>query len=259
MNDSTAGILNTTLTRDYVCAECRGVLVERVIKGIWKVLCPAGHDAPFVTRSSADRALSKKLEKAGIAVTPDFRGHSPLKRSAAALALFAPIKEKETYKRPEPIHIAPPPQPYTAMTQRRNNAMANNNPLERDKELTAFAAGELMDLPALLKVAELLVVDTAGSIRATKALLEEAVTDAQVNAAVDGKNAETRKLQMEQAVNGNGDVVRLRAQVDTLEGQRAAAEVDYNHLHRRWRSALSIADLQAAKIGYLATYRKEGK
>jgi len=55
MNARTGGLLNTTLVRDYVCAQCRGPLVEKVIDGAPIVLCPKSC-APggFVTRSFAE-------------------------------------------------------------------------------------------------------------------------------------------------------------------------------------------------------------
>jgi hypothetical protein len=64
MNDATHGILNTTIVRDYVCAQCYGELVERVEAGALVVACPQ-HCAPggFVTRHYATRRLSESVSE----------------------------------------------------------------------------------------------------------------------------------------------------------------------------------------------------
>lgn len=131
-----------------------------------------------------------------------------------------------------------------------------NNPQNRDQEVTTFATAELMALPALVRDAELLMQDLAQSVRETKRLLAEAEVDAQINATADGKNAEQRKLQLEAAVFNNASVQALRATLSAQEQQAVTAEVDYSGLHRRWKTALALAELQTAKITYLATFKK---
>lgn len=136
--------------------------------------------------------------------------------------------------------------------------MANATP-QTDKDITAFAAAELMALPALVRTAETLLADLGQTVRATKQLLAEAETDAQINATVTGKNAESRKLELEAAVNSSAAVTTCRGQLAALEQAYAAADVDYSSLHRRWKSAMALAELQAAKIRYLATFEPKSK
>lgn len=127
----------------------------------------------------------------------------------------------------------------------------------RDKEITDYAATELMTLPKLLRQAETLVFDLNLSARETKRLLGEAETDAQINATVTGKNAESRKLELEAAVNNDPSVEAIHATLSNVEQQYALAEADYNDLGRRWKAAVALAELQAAKIRWLATFEKK--
>lgn len=62
MNNVTAGTLNTTLARDYVCAQCWGALVERHINGEFTIVCPRGcQPGGFVTAEYAARRRSNDL------------------------------------------------------------------------------------------------------------------------------------------------------------------------------------------------------
>ena len=65
MNEATGGVFNTTLVRDFVCAQCWKPLVEICIKGIgFKVLCPRGcQPGGFVTRGYAERRYAKEMEE----------------------------------------------------------------------------------------------------------------------------------------------------------------------------------------------------
>jgi len=62
MNERTEGVMNLVLTRDYVCAQCFGLLVEKFVDGKMTVACPR-HCEPggFVTLSHAARFLSASV------------------------------------------------------------------------------------------------------------------------------------------------------------------------------------------------------
>lgn len=132
----------------------------------------------------------------------------------------------------------------------------SNAPL-KDNEVTAYATSELMALPALVRDAEQLMSDLGQTVRSIKLSLAEAEIDAQINVTPDAKNAEGRKLQLEAAVNNSDTVQGLRGTLAGTEQQYATAEVDYNALHRRWKTAMALAELQAAKIRWLATFDKK--
>ena len=52
MNEKTDGVFNTTLTRDYLCAQCWGRVVEKCTDGEWIVACPKGcQPGGFVSQS----------------------------------------------------------------------------------------------------------------------------------------------------------------------------------------------------------------
>lgn len=124
-----------------------------------------------------------------------------------------------------------------------------------DKELTARVTADLLGLPDQLRSMDMLIAGMRTEIGAAKRALEEAELDAQINAVVDGKNAEARKLQQEQAVRGSLAVREAREALSEREAELAAAETDYKALSRRWTAALALAEMQSAKINFLARVR----
>lgn len=119
-----------------------------------------------------------------------------------------------------------------------------------DRELTQTATRELLELPAAMRDMEVALAGFTSDARLVKSELEDAELSAQINCTADAKNAEGRKLQLESAVANDGQVLALRGRLAGLETQRATAEADFNDLHRRFRAALAIAELQTAKINY---------
>lgn len=250
MNDATNGILNTTLTRDYVCDKCAGVLVERVIAGRFTVLCPKGCAAPFATRRAVEKRRSAEIERAG-RLENKWRQFPYGSQAAAALSLFAPDAPKEK----TPTTLPRRSLTYVVPTSQRLSMTTLEIP---DKTITQTASAELLSLPAELRDAEALVANLTVDLRQAKSDLASAELDAQINAAPQGKNAEARKLELEAAVNASPAVTAARERLQLLESQVATAEVDQTHLARRFRAALALAELQTAKIGYLTTFNKPG-
>lgn len=135
-------------------------------------------------------------------------------------------------------------------------AIRSNN---EDRELTQYAIGELKKTPEELRLAELNMANIALDLRHAKAELADAELDAQVNCVADAKNAEGRKLQLEQAAAKDPTVLALRSKVVEIESVQVGAETSYNDLHRRYRAALAITELQTAKITYLARFERPAK
>lgn len=133
-------------------------------------------------------------------------------------------------------------------------AIKGNN---EDRELTQYAVGELKGIPEELRMAELNMANIALDLRHTKADLAEAEMDAQINCVADAKNAEGRKLQLEQAAAKSPEVQALRLKLVEIESIQVGAEAAYNDLHRRYRAALAITELQTAKISYLARFDRQ--
>lgn len=123
-----------------------------------------------------------------------------------------------------------------------------------DRELTQYAIGELRCTPEEMRQAEINMANIQLDIRQAKAELADAELDAQVNCNADAKNAEGRKLQLDKAVKENSAVQMLRTKLAGLEAILVGAETSYNDLHRRYRAALVITELQTAKIIYLAKF-----
>lgn len=245
MNETTAGILNSTLTRDYVCGVdgCDRRLRERCVGGEWIVDCAGGHTGPFITGRAADRAKSRKLERLGVAVTPGTKLTAAEVRGKID-ALFGDEDTGPT--RPGQAN------PTYPATPERNAMTIAELP---DKTITQAATADLLALPDQLRSAETTVANLTIDLRQAKSEAASAELDAQINAAPDGKNAEARKLQLEAAVNASPAVAAARDRVALLEAELATAEVEQTALARKYRAALALAELQAAKITFMATFK----
>lgn len=125
-----------------------------------------------------------------------------------------------------------------------------------DKELTQRAANELSTLPDEMHEAELQMANLGMDLRVAKQDLADAEIEAQINCAADAKNAEGRKLQLEKAILESAAVQAARSKVVGLEAMQVGAETRYSDLHRRFRAALAITELQTAKINYLAKFER---
>ena len=127
--------------------------------------------------------------------------------------------------------------------------------LPTDRELTARITIELIGLPDELRSLETVISALRQQVATCKAAADVAELDAVINAADKigaGKNAEQRKVLQEQAVQVSNAVQHARASVAEAESALANAETDAKHLSRRWTAALALAELQAAKINFLA-------
>ena len=128
-----------------------------------------------------------------------------------------------------------------------------------DKQITQAAIDDLAAIPGELADAERELANIGLDIKGARMDLQDAEIEAQINCAADGKNAEARKLQMDKAVRESEQVKAFREKLTGLENMQIGAEVRFNDLHRRWKSALAVAELQASKIRYLATFERPAK
>jgi hypothetical protein len=128
--------------------------------------------------------------------------------------------------------------------------------LLNDKELSARIVGDLIRLPDELHNLESFLATLRTTLGQQRADLEAVRLDAVINAVVDGKNAETRKLQQEQAVAASPGVVAALSAANETESTIANAEVDAKRLARRFQAALALSELQSARLNAMSTYRK---
>ena len=128
--------------------------------------------------------------------------------------------------------------------------------LPNDKELFARIVGDLIRLPDELHNLESFLATLRTTLGQQRAGLETARLDAMINAVVDGKNAEARKLQQEQAVAASPNVKLAEQAVNETESAVANAEVDAKRLARQFQAALALAELQSARLNAMSTYRK---
>jgi hypothetical protein len=128
--------------------------------------------------------------------------------------------------------------------------------LPADKELSARIVGDLARLPDELHNLESFLVTLRTTLGRQRADLEAARLDAVINAVVDGKNAEARKLQQEQAVAASPEVKRAEQAASETENAIANAEVDAKRLARQFQATLALSELQSARLNAMSTYRK---
>jgi hypothetical protein len=131
-----------------------------------------------------------------------------------------------------------------------------NLALPNDKELSARIVGDLIRLPDELHNLESFLSTSRATLSQQRADLEAARLDAVINAVVDGKNAEARKLQQEQAVAASPSVKLAEQAVNETESTIANAEVDTKRLARQFQATLALAELQSARLNAMSTYRK---
>ena len=131
-----------------------------------------------------------------------------------------------------------------------------NLAIPNDKELSARIVGDLARLPGELHNLESFLVSLRTALGQQRTGLEAARLDAVINAVVDGKNAEARKLQQEQAVAASPEVKLAEQAANETESAIANAEVDTKRLARQFQAALSLAELQSARLNAMSTYRK---
>jgi len=125
-----------------------------------------------------------------------------------------------------------------------------------DKELSARIVGDLARLPNELHNLESFLSASRTTLSQQRADLEAARLDAVINAVVDGKNAEARKLQQEQAVAASPNVKLAEQAASETESVIANTEVDVKRLSRQFQATLALAELQSARLNALSTYRK---
>ncbi len=121
-----------------------------------------------------------------------------------------------------------------------------------DKEIFATLTTLLLEMPDLIRDADNLATGLGQEVREAKRDVEEAETNAAINCAADGKNAEARKLQVEKAMHDDPAAVKARRHLADVEASLALAEMDLRSQIKRWQGALALAELHAAKINYLS-------
>jgi len=125
-----------------------------------------------------------------------------------------------------------------------------------DKELSARIVEGLSRLPDELHNLESFLVTLRTTLGQQHASLESARLDAIINAVADGKNAEARKLQQEQAVAASPAVHSAEQAASETESAIANTEVDAKRLSRQFQAVMALAELQSARLNAMSTFRK---
>ena len=128
-----------------------------------------------------------------------------------------------------------------------------------DADLTAFITRELTSLPSEMASSEREMSNIALDLRVARADLDDEILTVQVNTNADGKNAETRKLQLEKAAFDSTPVQDARSKVVGLESMHLGAEARFNELLRRYKAAIVLGEMQTAKINYRTQFQPKAK
>lgn len=129
-----------------------------------------------------------------------------------------------------------------------------------DKELTKRITSDLIYLPDEIRQAEASQAQLTASLNAAKRAVEEAETEALINAPVgEAKNDDARKKANAAAQLKDPSARAARKVVAELEAAIGAAGVDISALKRRWQASIALAEFQAARINLMAKFTQSDK
>lgn len=107
-------------------------------------------------------------------------------------------------------------------------------------------------LPNIYAQAEHDLADARGKLNAAKDLLSDAELEAELNAIIDGKNAEERKRQKEEALLKSPAVQHAKSNLYSLETQIMEKEAEVKEYSIKFRSTIALAELQAARMNFFS-------
>lgn len=125
-----------------------------------------------------------------------------------------------------------------------------------DKELNQKIIDDLLSIPDELREAEIIIAKAQQSLDQKKGIVADAEFDAELNAVIDGKNAEERKRQLKQAITESSAVQLAQTELFAQEAELIELEANVKAIARRFRANLALSELQAARMYLLAKYPK---
>ena len=125
-----------------------------------------------------------------------------------------------------------------------------------DKELNQRIIEDLLVIPNELREAEIIQAKAKQSLDEQKGIVSDAEFDAELNAVIDGKNAEERKRQLKQAIAESSAVQLAQTELFAQEAELIELEANTVAISRRFRAALALVELQSARMNLLAKYPK---
>lgn len=125
-----------------------------------------------------------------------------------------------------------------------------------DRELNQQIIDDLMLIPDELRQAEIIVGQARRALSEQKTILEDAQFDAEINATIDGKNAEERKRQVKQAIAESDAVKLAQNELYAQESELIELEANVKAIARKFQASMALAELQAARLNLMAKYQK---
>lgn len=128
-----------------------------------------------------------------------------------------------------------------------------------EKEINQRIMENLLIIPNELREAEIILGNAKLKENDLKAQLADVEFDAELNAVIDGKNAEERKRQLKQAISESTAVQLVTNELMAQEAEIITIEANVNAISRNFRANLALAELQAARLNLMAKYPKQDK
>lgn len=118
----------------------------------------------------------------------------------------------------------------------------------RDKDMTDYLYDVLRGLPAVIGSIESEAAALLNCKREAQANLEDAELNATLNAPMDGKNAEARKIELAAHLAKDEMVKKLKKEVMRYEAELEMNEAEAKTKRREFQAAVALAELHSARI-----------
>ena len=124
------------------------------------------------------------------------------------------------------------------------------------KTQNARVVESLEALPGIYASAERELAAARSNVNTAKDALDDAELEAELNATIDGKNAEERKRQKLAAIAAHPGVKAAKAHLYKTESQILEKEAQVKEYSIKFRAAIALAELQSARMNFFSKVRK---
>jgi hypothetical protein len=126
----------------------------------------------------------------------------------------------------------------------------------RDKDMTDYLYDALRMLPVTIGGIEAEQASMVNLKREAQANLEDAELNATLNATMEGKNAEARKLEAQAALAKDETVKKFKKEVMRYEAEIEMNEAEAKSKRREFQAAVALAELHSARLNAMNRVNK---
>ena len=120
------------------------------------------------------------------------------------------------------------------------------------KSQNAYIIESLEAMPEIYATAERELAAARTSINEAKDMLSDAELEAELSAVIDGKNAEERKLQKQEAIASSPTVQAAKKNLYTCEARILEKEAEVKEYSIKFRAVIAFAELQTARMNFFS-------